>query len=105
MELTRALSKHRAEKPRPSIAGPPPTRDLAIVLPYGSMASLESLWFIRELDPKRPGPAGSRYKAFLGRVFQGVNEALDNREDFDITVDDGREISGYRRIVRIEYEP
>ncbi len=105
MALTRQLRAHQIAHPRRSIAGPAPMRDLAIVVPYGSMASLESLWFIRELDPKRPGEASAAYRKFLGRVFQAVNQALEQHEDFDITVDDGREIRGYRRVVRVSQEP
>ena len=32
---------------------------------------------------------------------RAMNEALDRHEDFDISVDDGREITGYKRIIRI----
>ena len=90
---------------RVSISGPQPTRDLAIVVPYGYFVSLESPWFIRGLDPKGENEASARYRRLLSRAFAAVNEALDRHEDFDITVDDGREITGYRRIVRISSEP
>ncbi len=105
MELTRGLRRHQKEHPRPSILGAAPVRDLAIVVPYGYFLSLENLWFIRELDPKGENESSVRYRKLLNRGFQAVNEALDRGEDFDITVDDGRDIVGYQRVIRLADEP
>jgi hypothetical protein len=105
MELTRTLRKHAREHLRPSIFAPPPTRDVAIIVPYGHIVSLEAPWFIRELDPKIESEAATRYRRFLNRVFEAINGVLDQHEDFDISVDDGREMTGYKRIVRIDDKP
>lgn len=105
MTLTRALSQHRRAHPRPSVARPPPDRDVVILVPYGALISLESLWFIRSLDSKGGNEASVRYQRLLNATFQAVNDALDKHEDFDISVDDGRKITGYKRVVRVKAEP
>jgi hypothetical protein len=40
----------------------------------------------------------------MKRALLAVIEAFDQKADFDITIDDGREITGYKRIVRISDE-
>jgi hypothetical protein len=105
MKLTRALRDHVREHPRASLSDPRSDRDVVILIPYGDLISLESLWFIRGLDFKNGNAASVRYQRLLKRAFQAVNEALDRHDDFDISVDDGRRITGYKRIVRIEAEP
>jgi dephospho-CoA kinase len=36
------------------------------------------------------------------RALEAVHRCLDRGESFDLTVDDGRPIKGYRRIVRVD---
>ncbi|HAK96911.1 MAG TPA: hypothetical protein DCM87_18460 [Planctomycetes bacterium] len=113
LELARVLARHAAAKPRPSIRGPRPVLDKAIAIPYGYFPVLESpskrrnawdLWWVRELDPEGRNEASLRYRRLMERAFAEVNRALDAREDFDITVDDGAEIAGYRKVVRVGAE-
>ena len=40
----------------------------------------------------------------MERLLAAVHEAYDHNQDFDITVDDGRELAGYRKVVRITDE-
>ncbi len=109
MELTRQLRRHAAAHPRGSIFGPPRPRDLAIVVPYGYFLSLENLWWVRELDPEGKNEASQRYRRLMTRAFQAIHEALDAKQDFDITIDDpdlGAEaMKGYKKVVRISDEP
>jgi hypothetical protein len=102
MELTRTLRKHAAEHPRKSIFGPKPVLDTAIVLPDGFIASMEGLpWVpVPGNDPTK-GEPWRRYQRLMERLMTSVQTASDRNEDFDITVDDGREIAGYRKLVRI----
>ncbi|MBI4578995.1 MAG: hypothetical protein HY718_04790 [Planctomycetes bacterium] len=104
LELARALKAHAAEHPRPSIASPPPVRDLAVAIPDGYFLSLENLWWVRVLDPKGQNEASARYRRLMRRAFREIEAAFDRGEDFDVTIDDGREITGYRRVVRITDE-
>jgi hypothetical protein len=51
-------------------------------------------------DPTK-GEPWRRYQRLMERLMTSVQTASDRNEDFDITVDDGREIAGYRKLVRI----
>jgi hypothetical protein len=101
VELSRTLRKHAAEHPRPSIFGPKPTLDLAITMPYGRVASIEAISWARILNDPGKNEALEQYGRLLRRMFAAVSEAQDHNQDYDITIDDGREIAGYRKVVRI----
>jgi hypothetical protein len=106
VELARTLRKHAAEHPRASIFDAKPTIDTAIVLPYGSIASLDDPFWIGALrDEKTKDQSLKKYHRFMQRVLTAVQSAWDHGEDFDITIDNGREITGYKKIVRIAQEP
>jgi len=102
MALTRTLRRHAAERPRTSIFSPMPMLDTAIVLPHGFIASMESLPWVQTLDsdPAKSAPL-QKYRRLMELLMTTVHEAYDRNEDFDIAVDDGQEIAGYRRVVRI----
>jgi len=104
LELARVLRDHRTAHPRPSIFGPKPVLDTAIVIPYGYFLSLRDLWWVRVLDKEGKNEASQKYRRLMKRAFAAVDAALDRGEDFDIVVDDGRKITGYRKIVRINDE-
>ncbi len=106
LELTRTLRQHAAEHPRPSIFDSKPTLDKAIVIPYGYIASLDDLSWIRVLsDEKTKAEAAKKYQRFMESLMTAVHECYDRNEDFDITIEDGREITGYRKAVRITNAP
>lgn len=102
MELTRMLRRHAAGHPRRPIFGPKPLLDTAIVLPYGFIASMgDPPWAqARGSDPTKSEPL-EKHRRLMERVLAAVHEAYDRNEDFDVTVDDGREPAGYRKVVRI----
>jgi len=101
LELARTLRQHARAHPRPSIYGPPPKLDTAIVIPNGYFLSLDNLWWVRVLDKDGQNEASKRYRRMMQRALAAVQECLDQRRSFDITVDDGRKITGYRRQVRL----
>lgn len=110
LELTRAVRRHAAGHPRGSIRAGQPTLDKVIVIPYGYFLTLEPepgrerglpLWWVRELDEQRKNEASQRYRRLLARVFAEVNRALDAGQEFDITMDDGMELNGYREVIRV----
>ncbi|MCL6630485.1 MAG: hypothetical protein K6U00_12895, partial [Armatimonadetes bacterium] len=100
---------HAKTHPRPSIFGDQPTRDTVIVIPYGYFLSLQhggsnihaNLWWVRELDTEGQNESSKRYRRVMERAHKAVIECYERGEDFDITVDDGRKIVGYKRVVRI----
>jgi hypothetical protein len=105
LELTRALKAHASEHPRQSVFAPPAVRDLAITIPYGYFLSLDNMWWVRVMDVEGKNDASVRFRRLMQRAHQAIETALDQKQDFDITVDDGREIIGYRKIIRITDEP
>jgi hypothetical protein len=113
LELTRSLRRHVAARPRPSIRGAQPVLDKAIVVPYGYLIVLESpaarknswdLWWVREMDAEGKNEAAQRYARLRKAVAREVVQAFDSGEDFDILHDDGGEVPGYRRVVRLKAE-
>jgi hypothetical protein len=101
LELARTLKRHRLEHPRPSIFQERPVIDRAIAIPYGYFVSLRYLWWVRALDREGRNEASIRYARLLRRVIAEVHEAFEKGEDFDIAVDEGRPIEGYRKVLRI----
>lgn len=101
LKLARLLKKHAAKNPRPSIFGPPPLLDTAIVIPNGYFLSLRNLWWVRVLNKEGKNEASRRYKRLMKRAMKAIHEAMDRGEEFDILVDDGREMRNYRKIVQI----
>lgn len=101
LELARILRDHAARNPRPSIFGPQPTLDKVVTIPYPYFVSLRNMWWLRVLDPEGKNEASQKYARLMRRTIAAVHEAMEAGEDFDITVDDGREIKGYRQVVRI----
>ncbi len=101
LSLARKLKDHALAHPRPSIRGEPPTLDVAIAIPNGYFLSLENLWWVRVLDKEGRNEASQRYRRLMARALEAVHGCQDRGESFDITVNDGHAIRGYRRILRI----
>ncbi len=112
LELTRKLREHVKAHPRGTIRKAV-TRDKAIVIPYGYFLVLESpgqrdqswdLWWLREMDKDKQNASSRRYRRLMTNAFNEIIKALDAGEDFDIAVDDGREIRGYRKVMKVSDE-
>jgi hypothetical protein len=103
LEWARYLRSHATLHPRRSILEPPPKRDVAIVIPNGRFLSLENLWWIRVLDKEGQNEASRAYRSLMRQAFEAVHQCLEHKRDFDITVDDGRPIHGYRRVLRLSH--
>jgi hypothetical protein len=101
LDLARRLRSHAEAHPRPSIYDPQPVLDKAIVIPYGYFPSLENLWWVRVLDPEGKNEASQRYGRLMQNTLRAYHEAIDQQEEFDFVIDTGREITGYRKIVRL----
>lgn len=84
----RENSRHARAHPRESIRRPSPMLDLAIVVPYGTLMSLDELTWIRDAarqqdsgaDAASPDPAAAHV---------AIDAALAAGEDFDVTFDTG----------------
>jgi hypothetical protein len=104
LELARILKRHALAHPRPSIYGPAPRIDTAIVIPNGYFLSLEDLWWVRVLDKDGKNEASQKYRRLMQRAFAEVYRCFGRKASFDITVDDGRTIKGYRKVIRVSGE-
>ncbi|OHB70457.1 MAG: hypothetical protein A2V70_11290 [Planctomycetes bacterium RBG_13_63_9] len=71
------------------------------MIPYGYFPSLRDLWWVRVLDMEGKSEASQRYQRLMQRTLGAYHEALGRGEDFDFVIDTGKEIGGYRRLVRI----
>ncbi|MHB1037836.1 MAG: hypothetical protein ACYC35_25565 [Pirellulales bacterium] len=101
LALVRQLTAHAQAHPRGSIEGPPKTLDTAIVIPYNLFISFENLWWVRVMDPAGKNDASRQYRAFMKSALSEIQGCLDRSEDFDVVVDEGKPIIGYKKIVRI----
>ena len=101
LTLARRLRDHAAAHPRDSIAGPPQMLDTAIVIPQPYFLSLGNLWWVRELDPDGNNDAARRYHALMKNALTEIHHALDRHEDFDIVIDAGQPIVGYKKLIRV----
>lgn len=54
------------------------------------------------MDKEGTNAASRAYQRLMRRGIEAVHRCLDRGEDFDVTVDDGRPIRGYRHIVRVD---
>ncbi|MCB1129104.1 MAG: hypothetical protein KDM81_21580, partial [Verrucomicrobiae bacterium] len=105
LSLARALQDHARNHPRPSIRTNPVAVDTAIAIPNGSFISLENLWWVRELDRDGKNEASQHYRRLVRRVIEEAHKCFEEGRSFDITVDEGRPIEGYRRVVRVNDAP
>jgi hypothetical protein len=101
ISLARALKQYAAQNPRPSIALPQPKRDTVIAIPNGYFLSLQDFQWNKGGDPERR-EAGEKYQRVFQRALTAVHQCFDRGEDFDITINDGHGLEGYRRIIKID---
>jgi len=116
LALTRTLKEHAAKHPRGSIhagAGGSaesgrsarPTVDTAIVIPWGQFLELGDVWWLRALDKEGKNEYSQRFARLMRRAHAEIHAAMDRNEDYDVVVDTGKPVEGYRKVVRISDEP
>jgi hypothetical protein len=101
MSLARTLKEYAAKTPRPSIYSPQPKRDAVIAIQNGYFLSLRDFYWSTSEDLERR-QAGEKYRRVLTRAMTAVKQCFVRGEDFDITIDDGHRLEGYRRIIKID---
>ena len=112
LALSRLVREHAKNHPRPSVYETQIERDKLITIPYGYIPVLETadrkncwdLWWVREMDAGKQNDASIRYQLLMRRLFEEVIRSLDAGEDFDIGIDSGDPVSGYKQIVHITAE-
>jgi hypothetical protein len=101
MSLSRALKEYASKHPRPSVYSPQPRRDAVIAIQKGYFLCLKDFQWKAGNDPERR-EAGEKYTRVLTRALTAAQQCFDRGEDFDITINDGHRLEGYRRIIRID---
>ncbi len=101
LALSRALKQYAQEHPRPSIYGPQPKIARAIVLPSGYFATYVRPPLFGHLDQAGQNEESQEYHRLMARTVQAAQDCFRRGEDFDVTVDDGRPIRGYRRVAKL----
>ena len=101
LALARTLKQYAREHPRPSIYAPKPKIDKAITIPNGDFATNANPSLFGCLDKEGKNEASQEHNRLMCRMVKAVEECFRRGEDFDITVDDGRPIKGYRRVVKL----
>jgi hypothetical protein len=110
--LSRLVRDHAKNHPRPSVFDAQIERDKLITIPYGYIPVLETadrkncwdLWWVREMDAEKKNDSSLRYQRLMRRLFEEVILSLDAGEDFDIGINSGDPVSGYKKIVHITAE-
>ncbi|MDB6028629.1 MAG: hypothetical protein JWM68_4852 [Verrucomicrobiales bacterium] len=103
LDLSRKLKAHAREHPRNSIYAAPPKLGAVILIPKGYFVSFDWIGWLHVLDNKE-GDEATKYSRLLQRTYDEIHNCLKRGEDFDITIDDGRAIKGYKRVVRLSAE-
>jgi len=104
LALARALKQYAQGHPRPSIYAARPKADRVILLPNGYFATYANPAWQRCLDQEGKSEESRKYHRLMGRLVKAVQECSRRGEDFDIAVDDGRPVKGYRRVVKLSAE-
>ena len=100
ISLSRALKEYASKHPRPSVYSPQPRRDAVIAIQKGYILCLKDFQWTAGNDLDRR-EAGEKYTRVLTRALTAAQQCLERGEDFDITINDGHRLEGYRRIIRI----
>ncbi len=101
LALARTLQQYARQHPRPSIYAPRPKVERVITLPNGYFAAYADPSRLSCLDKAGQSEGSKRYHRLMRRLVMAVEECYRRGDDFDITVDDGRPIKGYRHVVKL----
>jgi hypothetical protein len=102
LALARTVKEHAAKHPRSSIYERPQKRDVAIAIPEGFCFPFDSLRWVEGPTPQMKEAQSARLQHIRLQTLEAIKKCLAHHQDFDITVDDGRRIDGYRHVVRVQ---
>jgi hypothetical protein len=101
LTLARTLKEYAAKHPRKSIYASQPKRDVAIALPEGFVFPFDKFDWVEAPTAQTKAAQFAQLQKIRLSTLESIKQCLQRHQDFDITIDDGRRISGYRRIIRI----
>jgi hypothetical protein len=59
---------------------------------------------VRVLDKEGKNEAAQKYRRLMQRALAAVHECFEKKLSFDIAPDDGSEVAGYGKVIRITDE-
>ncbi|HTX79707.1 MAG TPA: hypothetical protein VMC62_08565, partial [Longilinea sp.] len=101
LALSRGLRQYARQHPRRSIYAPKEKTAVVITIPNGYFATYAKPPLFGCLDKEGKSEESEKLHRLQARMAKAVEACFRRGEDFDITVDDGRPIKGYRRVVRL----
>jgi hypothetical protein len=101
LELTRQFKRYVDAHSRRSIYLPQSKRDRVITIPNGWFVSLEDPVWMRGFDKDGKSGDSAVYRELQRKTLRAAQKSLKRGESLDITIDDGHEIAGYRKIQKI----
>lgn len=102
LALARTVKEYAATHPRKSIFQTPEKRDVAIAIPEGWCFPFDKMDWINAPTSQIKAAQNTELKHIQLQTLQAIKNCFARHQDFDVTIDDGRRIEGYRHIVRIK---
>ena len=101
LELTRQFKRYVETHPRRSIFAATPKRDAVITIPNGWFVSLDDPVWMRGFDSHGTNGESRIYRDLQRKTLRTAHDFLARGKSLDITIDDGHQLTGYRRVVKI----
>jgi len=96
LALARSLQQYARVHPRRSLYAPQPKVDTLITIPDGYFAALTDISWIHLSDQEL-----QKYHRVLERTVKAAEICFERGRDFDLAIDDGHPIRGYKRVIRV----
>jgi hypothetical protein len=101
LALARAVKDYATKHPRKSIYQAAPKRAVAIAIPEGWCFPFDKMDWVNAPTSQIKANQYAQLQHIRLQTLEAIKTCLAHHHDFDITVDDGRRIDGYRRVIRI----
>jgi hypothetical protein len=102
LALARTVKDYATKHPRRSIYQTPKRRDVAIAIPDGWCFPFDKMDWVEAPTSKMKADQYAQLQHIRLQTLRAIKKCLQQHQDFDITVDDGRHFKGYRHVIRIE---
>lgn len=102
LALARTVKEYAAKHPRRSIFQTPQKRHVAIAIPEGWTFPFDKMDWVEGPTTQIKASQYAQLQHIRLETLRAIKTCLARHQDFDITVDDGRRIEGYRHVIRIK---
>ncbi len=102
LALARTVKDYAAKHPRKSIFETAPKRDVTIALPEGWCFPFDKMDWVNGPTPAMKANQYAQLQRIRLQTLQAIKTCVARHQDFDITIDDGRRIEGYRHVIHVQ---